>query len=79
MFGLALTGLVWLGACERKQSDDQKIITIGATLPLTGDAAVSGKNTQKGIDLASEQINAAGGVLGRKLEVVYEHTQALAN
>ena len=78
MFGVALTGLVWLGACERKQSDDQEIITIGATLPLTGDAAVWGKNTQKGIDLALAEINAAGGVLGHELRVVYEDTQALA-
>ena len=78
MFGVALTGFVWLGACEGKQSDDQKIITIGATLPPTGDAAVWGKNTQKGIELALAEINAAGGVLGRKLQVVYEDTQALA-
>jgi len=52
-------------------------LKIGATLPLSGDAAVWGKNTKEGIDLAVEEINAKGGVLGRKLEIVYEDTRAL--
>ncbi|NQT94145.1 MAG: penicillin-binding protein activator [Lentisphaerae bacterium] len=57
---------------------DPGVIRIGATLPLSGDAAVWGKNTQEGIDLAVEEINASGGVLGRKLVIVYEDTKALA-
>ncbi|MCK4341608.1 MAG: ABC transporter substrate-binding protein [Phycisphaerae bacterium] len=61
-----------------ESADVLQPIKIGATLPLSGDAAVWGKNTQQGIDLALEQINASGGVLGRKLEVIYEDTQALA-
>jgi len=52
-------------------------ITIGATLPLSGDAAAWGKNTQEGIELALQEINASGGVLGKQIVVVYEDTQAL--
>lgn len=63
-------------SCEKKPPIHGDII-IGSTLPLSGDAAVWGKNTQEGIDLALEEINAAGGVLGRKLVVVYEDTRAL--
>lgn len=65
-------------ASPSPSSDGAKPIILGATLPLTGDAAAWGKNTQQGIDLALEQINASGGVMGRKLEVIYEDTQALA-
>jgi len=45
---------------------------IGATLPLTGDAATWGNNTKEGIELALKEINDKGGVKGRKLVVVYE-------
>jgi branched-chain amino acid transport system substrate-binding protein len=53
-------------------------ITIGATLPLSGDAAVFGKNTQEGVDLALKETNDGEGVLGRKIRVAYEDTKALA-
>jgi len=52
-------------------------IIIGSTLPLSGDAAAWGKNTQKGIELALKEINDSGGVMGSKIFVSYEDTQAL--
>ncbi len=52
-------------------------IRIGAILPLTGDAAAWGEKGKKGIDLAVEQVNARGGIKKRKLQVIYEDTQAL--
>lgn len=45
-------------------------ITIGATLPLTGTAAVAGQGLQAGMQIAADEINAAGGVGGRKLKLV---------
>lgn len=59
------------------KKEEPKEIKIGATLPLSGDAAVWGNNTREGIELAVEEINSAGGVLGKKIKVVYEDTQAL--
>lgn len=50
-------------------------ILIGALYPLTGDLADSGKNMQYGIDYAVEEINAAGGIDGRPLKVIYGDTQ----
>jgi branched-chain amino acid transport system substrate-binding protein len=64
-----------LTGCKPKESS---VIQIGATLPLSGDAAVWGKNTQEGIELALAEINASGGVLGKKIVVIYEDTKAQA-
>lgn len=51
-------------------------IRIGFHAPLTGFAASDGKSSQLGAELAVEQINAAGGVLGRKLALVVLDDQA---
>ena len=42
MFGLALTSLVWLGACERKQSNGQEEIAIGSRVRSVRSLKVSG-------------------------------------
>lgn len=47
-------------------------VTIGAVLPLTGDAAAYGLPIQKAMNLAVEEINAANGVGGKKLVVAVE-------
>lgn len=48
----------------------QTPIKIGAFLAVTGPAAFLGDPHQKTLDLYVERINATGGVLGRKLELV---------
>jgi len=70
--GLLAMSLLWIGGCSKQDSEG---IRIGAILPLTGDAAEYGINDKRGIDLAVEQVNAAGGIKGRKLEVIYEDCQ----
>ncbi len=45
-------------------------IVVGAILPATGDQAVLGKTLQNAIDLATEDINAERGVVGKKLVFV---------
>jgi branched-chain amino acid transport system substrate-binding protein len=47
-------------------------IKIGAILPLTGSGASYGVWMKGGAEMAAEEINAAGGIAGRKLEVIYE-------
>lgn len=47
-------------------------LIIGIITPLTGEVAIDGELTKKGIDLAVEEINAAGGVNGRPIEVRIE-------
>src|SRR4051812_24949283 len=47
-------------------------IRIGHLTPLTGFLGPLGEYAQMGVKLAQEEINAAGGVLGRKIELVME-------
>jgi branched-chain amino acid transport system substrate-binding protein len=44
-------------------------ITVGATLPLTGTAAVAGQGLQAGLKIAADEINASGGIGGRKVQL----------
>lgn len=46
-------------------------ILIGGVYPLTGDLADSGKNMQYGIQMALDEVNAAGGINGRPIEITY--------
>ena len=51
-------------------------VTIGILSPLTGAAAGTGQAQRAGFELALQEINEAGGVLGEPLQVVIEDTQA---
>lgn len=65
------TALAGLGmpSIVRAQSD---VIRIGHLTPITGFLGPLGEFAQMGVKLAAEEINAAGGVLGRKIELVME-------
>lgn len=67
----AAAGLSALGfpAIVRAQAS---AIRIGHLTPLTGFLGALGEYAVMGIKMATEEINAAGGVLGRKLEVISE-------
>ena len=47
-------------------------VKIGALIPLTGPSGATGQDMKEGYDLALEQINAAGGVNGAQVQVIYE-------
>jgi branched-chain amino acid transport system substrate-binding protein len=49
-------------------------IKFGAGLPLSGGTASYGEDIKAGIDLSAADINAKGGVLGKKIEVTYGDT-----
>ena len=67
---LAVSMLV--GSCARKS----ETIRIGEYASLTGKEATYGQASHKGTVLAIEEINAAGGVLGKKLELFTEDDQS---
>ena len=46
-------------------------IRVGAVLPFSGGVELYGEQARLGLDLAVGDINAAGGILGRPVEVVY--------
>ncbi len=56
----------------------QETIKIGEYASLTGKEAGFGQTSHQGVILAIEEINAAGGVLGKKLELAYEDNQTKA-
>lgn len=53
-------------------------IKIGEYASLTGTEATFGESSHRGTELAIAEINAAGGVLGKKLQLVYEDNQSKA-
>ena len=74
-FALAATlALFALGAHAQ-----QPPIKIGAILPLTGSGASYGVWMKGGTEMAAEEVNAAGGISGHKLEVIYEDHAADAS
>ncbi len=64
---LASIALVGLAACDKKESAS---IKIGHYASLTGSEATFGVSTDNGIKLAVEEQNAAGGVKGKKVELI---------
>src|SRR5437588_759450 len=69
--GTALGALLLDGAASA-----QDTIKIGVTQPLTGAFAASGNYVAQGAKLAEEAINAAGGVLGKKIELIVEDNKS---
>lgn len=59
--------------CTRNTNE----LRIGAYIPLTGSTASWGKSGKQAIDLAVGEVNAGGGVLGKRIRVMYEDTQSL--
>lgn len=51
-------------------------IKVGVNTPITGTYAGIGQQIRWGLDLAAEEINEAGGIMGRQLELVYEDSEA---
>jgi branched-chain amino acid transport system substrate-binding protein len=49
----------------------QEPIKIGAFGPMTGGAAGNGQSEREAIELVVDEVNSAGGLLGRKIQVIY--------
>jgi len=69
-----LAASVALSACATALAQGQPIPIVGL-LELSGAGASVGNNMKNGMELAVKEINASGGVLGRKLEVTVLDTQ----
>ena len=67
--GSALLAGIGAPAIVRAQTD---AIRIGHLTPLTGFLGPLGEYAVMGVKLAAEEVNAAGGVLGRKIELLME-------
>ncbi|MBI4043135.1 MAG: ABC transporter substrate-binding protein [Deltaproteobacteria bacterium] len=72
-FAVIFGMIVGAVACKKKieaARSAEDPIRIGEFLSLTGATATFGISTRNGVELAVEEINAGGGVLGRKLKTI---------
>ena len=67
-----LFGIPWIFAVLSLNGALADSIKIALANPLTGPAAAMGISAKAGMELAMEEINAAGGILGKKLELQAE-------
>src|SRR6266849_316654 len=65
-----------LGALSCGKGGGGNEIVIGEYGSLTGTTATFGQSTDNGIKMAFDEINTAGGVLGKKLKVLVEDDQS---
>jgi len=75
---LGLLGAVAAGITGCSKGGGSDTILIGEFASLTGKEATFGTSSHEGTLLAVEEINAAGGVLGKKLELKTEDDQSKA-
>jgi len=59
-------------ACSPKATGEETPIKIGVLAPLSGPIAAYGQDQVNGVTMAVDEINAAGGLLGRKLVIQVE-------
>jgi branched-chain amino acid transport system substrate-binding protein len=69
---LSLALVAAAGAAQAQQAP----IKIASLVELSGTGATAGTNFKNGIELAVKEINAAGGILGRKIENTVMDTQS---
>lgn len=71
--------LIWICLCTfliliQEVCAERPPVRIGALIVLTGQYAMQGNAFREGIELAVEEINSRGGIVGRKLEFLPEDT-----
>jgi len=54
----------------------EEIVKIGLSFPETGPYAKQGLDQKRAAEIAVEEINAAGGILGKKIKLIYRDTKS---
>jgi branched-chain amino acid transport system substrate-binding protein len=80
LVALALCSVLVLSACNGGSDTTAPAteILVGEYGSLTGSTATFGISTRNGIDIAVDEINKAGGLLGKQVRVIVEDDQGLA-
>src|SRR4051812_37826469 len=75
-WALSLSVALLLAGCNaNRQGQEPSEIVIGEFGSLTGTTATFGISTKNGIDMAIDEVNKNGGVLGKQIRVVVEDDQ----
>jgi branched-chain amino acid transport system substrate-binding protein len=68
---LGLAGILFI-SCAKKED----VVVLGEYGSLTGVTATFGKSTQKGIQMALDELNKAGGIEGKLIKIIVEDDQS---
>jgi ABC-type branched-subunit amino acid transport system substrate-binding protein len=71
---IALAIITGFAGSASAQSNEP--LKIGVVTPLSGTYASIGQQVKWGVELATKEINAAGGIMGRKVELLFEDEEA---
>lgn len=74
--GITAVGIAagpWFAPPTARAADE---IVLGAAIPITGPLSLSGRQYYDSLQMAQDDINAKGGIDGKKLKIVFEDTQA---
>ena len=71
-FSLVVLSLVTLSCSKKKEAG----IPVGQFASLTGAQATFGQSTDKGVQMALEEINSSGGVLGQPIRLITKDNQS---
>ena len=75
-YGLFLAILLVAAGLWSATATAQDTIKVGIITDRVGNSAAWAKPIEAGLELALSEINGAGGVLGKKIELVYESDQS---
>jgi branched-chain amino acid transport system substrate-binding protein len=64
------------GLNSRAYAQEGDPIVIGGLMPLTGIVAADGIEFRNGLEMAADEINSVGGILGRTVELVFVDTES---
>lgn len=73
---LMIVALIFTGCGNNQTKTENETIKIGVVLPLSGNAATLGDYTLKGLQLAVEEQNAKGGLLGKTIVLDIQDSKA---
>ena len=77
MITVVLVGALALTGCGgSKKADNTNVWNIGGIGPVTGEAAIYGQAVKNGAQIAIDEINAAGGINGYKIEYNFQDDEA---
>ncbi|HXF09449.1 MAG TPA: ABC transporter substrate-binding protein [Desulfuromonadaceae bacterium] len=75
---LTLLSLVIIGCKKASDQTQADTIKVGEFASMTGSEATFGQSSHKGTQMAIDDLNAAGGVLGKKFDLIMEDDQSQA-
>jgi branched-chain amino acid transport system substrate-binding protein len=75
VIGLAMFGLLFNFGCNSVKTNAD-LIKIGIVVPLSGNGAVIGNYSKEGAQMAIDEINASGGLLGKKIGIEVQDSKS---